>query len=222
MSLHITFILNLFHLFGFSSFAVWDMVSQVSMLYMLLSLCMGWTLSRGRKPQSRPLQWEQSPASTAVAVGGVVTQACIYIFIKSCNTRPHNRRWPLPFSGSAASVGAVFRVRESSQLPCPAEPSWSPAHGLESGPGPPAGFCPLPDHLYREEHSKKRLLPHLHQGKLHCSLKQLQRDGCLPTAPQLIIRFFLQGCFLWFLCHPVLVLMSVIFNEHQREKVWTF
>ncbi len=53
---------------------VWDMVSQVSMLYMLLSLCMGWTLSRGRKPQSRPLQWEQSPASTAVAVGGVVTQ----------------------------------------------------------------------------------------------------------------------------------------------------
>ncbi len=34
---------------------VWDMVSQVSMLYMLLSLCMGWTLSRGRKPQSRPL-----------------------------------------------------------------------------------------------------------------------------------------------------------------------
>lgn len=55
-------------------FAVWDMVSQVSMLYMLLSLCMGWTLSRGRKPQSRPLQWEQSPASTAVALGGVVTQ----------------------------------------------------------------------------------------------------------------------------------------------------
>lgn len=55
---------------------VWDMVTQVSMLYMLLSLCMGWTLSRGRKPQSRPLQWEQSPASTAVAVGGVVTQVC--------------------------------------------------------------------------------------------------------------------------------------------------
>lgn len=30
-----------------------------------------------------------------------------------------------------------------------------------------------------------------------------------------------QGCFLWFLCHPILVLMSVIFNEHQKEKVWT-
>lgn len=61
---------------SFGSNAVWDMVSQVSMLYMLLSLCMGWTLSRGRKPQSRPLQWEQSPASTAVAVGGVITQVC--------------------------------------------------------------------------------------------------------------------------------------------------
>lgn len=29
----------------------------------------------------------------------------------------------------------------------------------------------------------------------------------------------LQGCFLWFLCHPVLFLMSAIFNEHQQEKV---
>lgn len=60
--------------------AVWDMVSQVSMLYMLLSLCMGWTLSRNRKPQSRPLQWEQSPASTAVAVGGVITQVGSFSF----------------------------------------------------------------------------------------------------------------------------------------------
>lgn len=61
--------------------AVWDMVSQVSMLYMLLSLCMGWTLSRNRKPQSRPLQWEQSPASTAVAVGGVITQVARFSFV---------------------------------------------------------------------------------------------------------------------------------------------
>lgn len=28
-----------------------------------------------------------------------------------------------------------------------------------------------------------------------------------------------QGCFLWFLCHPVLYLVSAIFNVHQREKV---
>lgn len=30
-----------------------------------------------------------------------------------------------------------------------------------------------------------------------------------------------QGCFLWFLCHPILFLISVIFNQHQREKVCT-
>lgn len=63
------------------------MVSQVSMLYMLLSLCMGWTLSRNRKPQSRPLQWEQSPASTAVAVGGVVTQVLLVGHLNFCE--PH-------------------------------------------------------------------------------------------------------------------------------------
>ncbi|KAK3574363.1 hypothetical protein QTP86_005143 [Hemibagrus guttatus] len=51
-----------------------DMVAQVQMLYMLLSLCMGWTLSRGRKSQIKPLQWDSSPTSTALAVGGVVTQ----------------------------------------------------------------------------------------------------------------------------------------------------
>lgn len=50
------------------------MVAQVSVLYMLLSMCVGWTLGRGRKPQSRPLQWERSPTSTAVAVGGGVLQ----------------------------------------------------------------------------------------------------------------------------------------------------
>uniref|UniRef100_A0A4W5PGC7 GPR180/TMEM145 transmembrane domain-containing protein n=1 Tax=Hucho hucho TaxID=62062 RepID=A0A4W5PGC7_9TELE len=32
---------------------------------------------------------------------------------------------------------------------------------------------------------------------------------------------FAKGCFIWFLCHPVLVLLSVVFNEHQREKVVT-
>lgn len=64
------------------------MVSQVSMLYMLLSLCMGWTLSRGRKPQSRPLQWEQSPASTALAVGGVVTQVSAILKVNHCDISP--------------------------------------------------------------------------------------------------------------------------------------
>lgn len=35
----------------------------------------------------------------------------------------------------------------------------------------------------------------------------------------LFIFMNFQGCFLWFLCHPVLVILSGIFNEHQREKV---
>lgn len=50
----------------------------------------------------------------------------------------------------------------------------------------------------------------------------LQSDKHLPAVHQVIMWFslyFPQGCFLWFLCHPVLFLMSVIFNEHQREKV---
>lgn len=79
---------SLFSPFFLSPDAVWDMVSQVSMLYMLLSLCMGWTLSRNRKPQSRPLQWEQSPASTAVAVGGVVTQVLLVGHLNFCE--PHS------------------------------------------------------------------------------------------------------------------------------------
>lgn len=32
---------------------------------------------------------------------------------------------------------------------------------------------------------------------------------------------FSQGSVLWFLCHPVLFLMSAVFDEHQREKVNT-
>lgn len=187
---------------SFGSNAVWDMVSQVSMLYMLLSLCMGWTLSRGRKPQSRPLQWEQSPASTAVAVGGVITQVCrtwddfkCLIFkenlIQHIESRSGKRdvfrmRWEFiwgichkmtvknqtVFSGGAAAVGAVFRVGEwTPQLSRPAECGRSPPHGSESGPGPPAGLHPLPDHLHREEHPKERLLPQLRQGKNDFSIK---------------------------------------------------
>lgn len=54
--------------------AVCDMVAQVQMLYMLLSLCMGWTLCRSRKSLSKPLQWDSSPVTTALALGGVVVQ----------------------------------------------------------------------------------------------------------------------------------------------------
>ncbi|XP_061522528.1 integral membrane protein GPR180 isoform X2 [Phycodurus eques] len=60
--------------------AFWAAAAQVSTLYTLLSLCASWSLSRGRKPQSRPLQWEQSPASTAVAVCGVVLQGALLLW----------------------------------------------------------------------------------------------------------------------------------------------
>lgn len=141
------------------------------MLYMMLSLCVGWTLGRGRKPQSRPLQWEQTRASTAVAVGGGVIQVRgvappmryqthlfgLMPFVNDCR-----------ISGRVAAVGAVLRIRESaSQLPRPAESARPPAHSPESGPGPAAGLCALPDRLHREEHPEERLLPLLRQGDIH-------------------------------------------------------
>ncbi|XP_061683727.1 integral membrane protein GPR180 isoform X1 [Syngnathoides biaculeatus] len=58
----------------------WAAAAQVSTLYTLLSLCASWSLSRGRKPQSRPLQWEQSPASMAVASCGVVLQGALLLW----------------------------------------------------------------------------------------------------------------------------------------------
>ncbi|MBN3318655.1 GP180 protein, partial [Atractosteus spatula] len=57
-----------------------DMVSQIQMLYMLLSLCMGWTIGRSRKSQSKPLQWDTSPASTAIALLGVITQGALLLW----------------------------------------------------------------------------------------------------------------------------------------------
>ncbi|KAJ8338546.1 hypothetical protein SKAU_G00375120 [Synaphobranchus kaupii] len=99
-----------------------DMVSQIQMLYMLMSLCVGWTLSRSRKAQTKPLQWDTSPTSTALALGAVVTQ------------------------------------------------------------------------IITSERST------------------LKRDFFLS---------FAKGCFLWFLCHPALVLISMVFSVHQREKIIT-
>ncbi|KAG7234436.1 hypothetical protein INR49_004770 [Caranx melampygus] len=147
----------------------WDMVSQVSMLYMLLSLCMGWTLSRGRKPQSRPLQWEQSPASTAVAVGGVVTQAVLLLWEQYSESESEHHSYHVQRS-LAGVLLIVLRV----------------------------GLTLLLASVLYQIISTER--------------STLKRDFYLC---------FAKGCFLWFLCHPVLVLMSVIFNEHQREKVVT-
>ncbi|XP_023275944.1 integral membrane protein GPR180 [Seriola lalandi dorsalis] len=147
----------------------WDMVSQVSMLYMLLSLCMGWTLSRGRKPQSRPLQWEQSPASTAVAVGGVVTQGVLLLWEQYSESESDHHSYHAQRSLAGVLLIAL-RV----------------------------GLALLLASVLYQIISTER--------------STLKRDFYLC---------FAKGCFLWFLCHPVLVLMSVVFNEHQREKVVT-
>lgn len=37
---------------------------------------MGWAIGRMKKAQSKPLQWDSSPASTAIAITAVVTQVC--------------------------------------------------------------------------------------------------------------------------------------------------
>ena len=62
--------------FGFHFPLVFDIASQIQMLYLLLSLCMGWTIVRMKKSQSRPLQWDSTPASTGIAVFMVITQVC--------------------------------------------------------------------------------------------------------------------------------------------------
>uniref|UniRef100_A0A3Q3VY68 Uncharacterized protein n=1 Tax=Mola mola TaxID=94237 RepID=A0A3Q3VY68_MOLML len=147
----------------------WDMVTQVSMLYMLLSLCMGWTLSRGRKPQSRPLQWEQSPASTAVSVGGVVTQGVLLLWEQYSESESEHHSYHAQQSLAGLLLMAL-----------------------------------------------KVLLALLLASVLYQIISTerstLKRDFYLC---------FAKGCFLWFLCHPILFLTSVIFNEHQREKVVT-
>lgn len=144
-----------------------DMVSQVSMLYMLLSLCMGWTLSRGRKPQSRPLQWDSSPASTALALGGVATQGALLLWEQYEETEHHSYHAQRSVAGLL-----LLALRVSLAL---------------------------------------LLASVLHQI-ISSERSALKRDFYLG---------FAKGCFLWFLCHPTLVLITLVFNEHQREKVVT-
>ncbi|XP_038853038.1 integral membrane protein GPR180-like [Salvelinus namaycush] len=144
-----------------------DMVSQVSMLYMLLSLCVGWTLSKNRKPQSRPLQWDSSPASKALAMGGVATQGALLLWEQYEETEHHSYH-------AQRSIAGLLLI------------------------------------------SLRIILALLLASVLYTIISTersaLKRDFYLS---------FAKGCFIWFLCHPVLVLVSVVFNEHQREKVVT-
>ncbi|KAJ8003836.1 hypothetical protein DPEC_G00152540 [Dallia pectoralis] len=144
-----------------------DMVSQVSMLYMLLSLCVGWTLSKNRKPQSRPLQWDSSPASKALALGAVATQGALLLWEQYEETEHHSYH-------AQRSIAGMLLI------------------GLRI-------ILAL-------------LLASVLYTIIGTERSALKRDFYLT---------FAKGCFVWFLCHPVLVLLSAIFNEHQREKMVT-
>ncbi|XP_017825427.2 integral membrane protein GPR180 isoform X2 [Callithrix jacchus] len=67
-----------------------DIASQIQMLYLLLSLCMGWTIVRMKKSQSRPLQWDSTPASTGIAVFIVMTQSILLLWEQFEDTSHHS------------------------------------------------------------------------------------------------------------------------------------
>ncbi|XP_029986270.1 integral membrane protein GPR180 isoform X2 [Sphaeramia orbicularis] len=141
---------------------VLDSVSQVSLLYLLLSLVLGWTLGRGR---TKPLHWERTPASTTVTVGGVITQGVLLLWDQFSD-----RDSPLSPQTLASVLVLVFRV---------------------------VLVLLMSSVLYQSMSTER---------------SRLKRD---------FYWSFSKGCFLWFLSHPVLVLLSVVFNEHQRHKVVT-
>uniref|UniRef100_UPI00398E3B23 integral membrane protein GPR180-like n=1 Tax=Pristiophorus japonicus TaxID=55135 RepID=UPI00398E3B23 len=66
------------------------MIPPVQMLDMLLSLCMGWTLSRMGRTQSRLLQWDSTPTSTAIAVVAVITQGILLLWEQFEGTDHHS------------------------------------------------------------------------------------------------------------------------------------
>ncbi|XP_072539976.1 integral membrane protein GPR180 [Salminus brasiliensis] len=144
-----------------------DMVAQVQMLYMLLSLCMGWTLSRGRKSQSKLLQWDSSPASTALTLCGVVTQGALLIWEQFEDTEHHSYHAHRSLAGLL-----LMALRVALAL----------------------------------------LLASILYQIISVERSTLKRDFYLS---------FAKGCFLWFLCHPILVFLSVIFSDHQKEKIIT-
>ncbi|XP_042610060.1 integral membrane protein GPR180 [Cyprinus carpio] len=144
-----------------------DVVAQVQMLYLLLSLCVGWSLSRSRKSQSKPLQWDSSPASTALALAVVITQGALLIWEQLEDVEHHS-----------------FHAQRS-------VPGWL---------------------LMALRVALALFLASVLYQIISAERSALKRDFYLS---------FGKGCFLWFLCHPVLVLFSVILNEHQKEKVVT-
>ncbi|MEE6470898.1 hypothetical protein FKM82_009108 [Ascaphus truei] len=77
-----------------------DIASEVQMLYLLLSLCMGWTLSRRKKSQGRPLQWDSTPTSTGIAVVAVTAQVILLVWELFEDTYHHSYHAHLSLAGT--------------------------------------------------------------------------------------------------------------------------
>ncbi|XP_073651454.1 integral membrane protein GPR180 isoform X5 [Tursiops truncatus] len=141
-----------------------DIASQIQMLYLLLSLCMGWTIVRMKKSQSRPLQWDSTPASTGIAVFIVITQSILLLWEQFEDTSPHSHH---SHHNLAGILLIVLRICLALSLGC----------GLYQ--------------IITVERST------------------LKREFYIT---------FAKGCILWFLCHPGLACISIIFNDYQRDK----
>ncbi|CAK7288965.1 Integral membrane protein GPR180 [Vulpes lagopus] len=144
-----------------------DIASQIQMLYLLLSLCMGWTIVRMKKSQSRPLQWDSTPASTGIAVFIVITQSILLLWEQFEDTNPHSYH---SHHNLAGILLIILRICLALSLGC----------GLYQ--------------IITVERST------------------LKREFYIT---------FAKGCILWFLCHPGLACISVIFSDYQRDKVIT-
>ncbi|XP_011890887.1 PREDICTED: integral membrane protein GPR180 isoform X2 [Cercocebus atys] len=144
-----------------------DIASQIQMLYLLLSLCMGWTIVRMKKSQSRPLQWDSTPASTGIAVFIVMTQSVLLLWEQFEDTSHHSYH---SHHNLAGILLIILRICLALSLGC----------GLYQ--------------IITVERST------------------LKREFYIT---------FAKGCILWFLCHPVLACISVIFSDYQRDKVIT-
>uniref|UniRef100_A0A8D0DRY4 G protein-coupled receptor 180 n=1 Tax=Salvator merianae TaxID=96440 RepID=A0A8D0DRY4_SALMN len=144
-----------------------DIISQVQMLYLLLSLCMGWTLGRMKKSQSKPLQWDSTPTSTAIAAVVVLTQGILLIWEQIEDTNHHSYH-----SQQSLAGGLLIGLRIGLAL------------------------------------------------SLGCGLYRIIRTERSTLKREFYITFT-KGCLLWFLCHPGLVSISLMFKDYQREKIIT-
>ncbi|XP_040394673.1 integral membrane protein GPR180 isoform X1 [Cygnus olor] len=158
-----------------------DIVSQIQMLYLLLSLCMGWTIGRMKKSHSRPLQWDSTPASTGIAVVVVVTQSLLLIWEQFEDTNHHSYH-----SHHGLASGLLIGLRVCLAL------------SLAAG---------LYQIITVERSTLKR--------EFYITFAKVWVTSWKP------IPFAVKACILWFLCHPCLATVSVIFREYQREKIIT-